>query len=102
MLIDHGRMLDGEDALKATGRTPVALVSPATMETLGLTPGQHVTITGTTGATSPTGTGSTGLPVALADLPDGVVWVPTTSSPSQWSPAAGSVVTLTPTQGAGA
>jgi NADH-quinone oxidoreductase subunit G len=102
MLIDHGRMLDGEDALKATGRTPVALVSPATMGTLGLTPGQHVTITGTTGTTSPTGTGSTGLPVALADLPDGVVWVPTTSEPSQWSPAAGSVVTLTPTQGAGA
>ena len=99
MLIDHGRMLDGEDDLKATGRTPVALVSAATMDLLGLTAGEQVTISATQATTGPTGTtGSTTLPLALADLPDGVVWVPTTSAPSQWSPAAGSEVTLEATQ----
>jgi NADH-quinone oxidoreductase subunit G len=86
MLIDDGRMLDGEDALKATGRTPVALVSPGTLTALGLTPGEHVTLLGETGATS--------LPVGVADLPDGVVWVPTRSVASRWTPAAGSVVRL--------
>jgi NADH-quinone oxidoreductase subunit G len=101
MLIDHGRMLDGEDDLKATGRTPVALVSAATMDLLGLTAGEQVTISATPATTGPTvTTGSTTLPLALADLPDGVVWVPTTSAPSQWSPAAGSEVTLEATRGA--
>jgi NADH-quinone oxidoreductase subunit G len=91
MLIDDGRMLDGEDHLRATARTPVALVSPVTLQALGLTPGQHVTVTGETG--------STGLPVGVADLPDGVVWVPTTSSASRWSAPAGSVVELQATGG---
>jgi NADH-quinone oxidoreductase subunit G len=91
MLIDDGRMLDGEDDLRATARTPVALVSPVTLQALGLSPGQHVTVTGETG--------STGLPVGVADLPDGVVWVPTTSSASRWSAPAGSVVELQATGG---
>jgi NADH-quinone oxidoreductase subunit G len=86
MLIDDGRMLDGEEHLKATGRTPVALVSPGTLAALGLTAGRHVTLSGETGATS--------LPLGLADLPDGVVWAPTMSVASRWTPAAGSVVRL--------
>jgi NADH-quinone oxidoreductase subunit G len=86
MLIDDGRMLDGEDALKSTGRTPVALVSPGTLAALGLTVGRRVTLSGETGATS--------LPLGLADLPDGVVWAPTMSVASRWTPAAGSVVRL--------
>ncbi len=86
MLIDDGRMLDGEDALKATGRTPVALVSPGTLSALGLTPGEHLTLLGDTGATT--------LPVGVADLSDGVVWAPTSSVASRWTPAAGSVVRL--------
>ena len=44
LLIDDGRMLDGEDYLKATGRRPVALVSEATLRELGLTPGERVTL----------------------------------------------------------
>jgi NADH-quinone oxidoreductase subunit G len=79
-------MLDGEEALKATGRTPVALVSPGTLSALGLTPGEHLLLLGDTGATS--------LPVGVADLPEGVVWAPTTSVATRWTPAAGSVVTL--------
>jgi NADH-quinone oxidoreductase subunit G len=85
LLVDDGRMLDGEDYLKATGRAAVALVSPGTLARLGLAPGQQVSVTGDHG--------SRRLPVGIADLPDGVVWTPTTSS---WSAAAGSVVRLTP------
>ena len=68
-LIDDGRMLDGEEYLKATGRRPVVLVSAATLAGLGLDEGQLVTVS--------TGHGSVELPVATADLPDHVVWAPT-------------------------
>jgi NADH-quinone oxidoreductase subunit G len=83
LLIDDGRMLDGEDYLKATARTPVVLVSAGTLAELGLTPGQEVSVTAARG--------STRLPVAVADLPDGVVWAPSTS---QWSAPAGSEVRI--------
>jgi NADH-quinone oxidoreductase subunit G len=82
-------MLDGEPYLKATARTPVALVSPATLARLGLTPGEHVDVSGDHGSVS--------LPVGVADLPDGVVWTPTV--PGRSAPA-GSVVRLAPTNGA--
>jgi NADH-quinone oxidoreductase subunit G len=94
LLLDDGRMLDGDDYLKATARTPVALVSPGTLTRLGLTAGEHVTLTGDTGSTS--------LPVGVADLPDGVVWTPTSSGLSGWSAPAGSVVRLASTNGANA
>jgi NADH-quinone oxidoreductase subunit G len=68
LLIDDGRMLDGDDYLKATARRPVALVSGGTLTSLGLAEGETVTLTGELG--------SVALPVAVADLPDGVVWAP--------------------------
>jgi NADH-quinone oxidoreductase subunit G len=80
-------MLDGDDYLKATARTPVALVSAGTLSGLGLTAGEHVEVSGDGGTTT--------LPVGVADLPDGVVWTPTTSVSSAWSAPAGSVVRLT-------
>ena len=70
LLIDDGRMLDGDDYLKATGRSPVALVSEATLSRLGVAPLSLVTLTGPSGSVT--------LPVALADLDDDVVWTPTT------------------------
>jgi NADH-quinone oxidoreductase subunit G len=85
LLLDDGRMLDGDDYLKATARTPVALVSAGTLDALGLTPGEHVEVSADHGTTT--------LPVAVADLPDGVVWTPTRSG---WSAPAGSVVRLAP------
>jgi NADH-quinone oxidoreductase subunit G len=91
LLVDDGRMLDGEEYLRATGRTPVALVSADTLQALGLVAGTPVTLTGPGGALT--------LPVGVADLPDGVVWAPTTSS---WSAAAGSDVRLSTADGAGA
>jgi NADH-quinone oxidoreductase subunit G len=70
-LLDDGRMLDGDEYLKATARRPVALVSPGTLAALGVEQGQLVRLTGDRGAAD--------LPVALADLPDGVVWAPASS-----------------------
>jgi NADH-quinone oxidoreductase subunit G len=68
LLIDDGRMLDGDEYLKATGRAPVALVSEGTLAGLGLQVGSRVVIS--------TDRGAVELPVAVADLPDGVVWAP--------------------------
>jgi NADH-quinone oxidoreductase subunit G len=70
-LIDDGRMLDGDEYLKATGRRGVLLVSPGTLATLGVHEGQLVTLA--------TERGSVDLPVGTADLPDHVVWAPTSS-----------------------
>ena len=70
-LIDDGRMLDGDEYLKATARRPAALVSADTLVGLGVEEGGLVTIAGERGSVE--------LPVAVADLPDGVVWAPTRS-----------------------
>jgi NADH-quinone oxidoreductase subunit G len=64
-------MLDGDEYLKATGRRALALVSPATLAHLGVHEGQLLTIA--------TERGSVELPVGVADLPDHVVWAPTSS-----------------------
>ncbi|MGZ5415926.1 MAG: NADH-quinone oxidoreductase subunit G [Nocardioides sp.] len=67
-MVDDGSMLDGDDYLKATGRAAVALVSAATLGSLGLSPGSTVTLTGDRGSVT--------LPVGVADVADGVVWAP--------------------------
>jgi NADH-quinone oxidoreductase subunit G len=70
LLLDNGRMQDGDDNLRATARRTVARVSPTTYDGLGA--GAHeVTITGDRGSVT--------LPVEVADLPDDVVWVPQNS-----------------------
>jgi NADH-quinone oxidoreductase subunit G len=70
-LIDDGRMLDGDEYLKATGRRAVLLVSRPTLEHLGVHEGQLVTVA--------SDRGSVELPVGTADLPDHVVWAPASS-----------------------
>jgi NADH-quinone oxidoreductase subunit G len=67
LLVDNGAMQDGEKAYRATGRLPVARVSPATYAAHGPT----VTLTGDRGSVT--------LPAEAADLDDGVVWVPANS-----------------------
>jgi len=67
LLIDDGRMLDGEEHLKATGRAAVALVSATTLAAVGGT------------VTLSTHSGSVTLPASAADLPEGVVWAPASS-----------------------
>jgi NADH-quinone oxidoreductase subunit G len=70
-MIDDGTMLDGDDYLKATGRAAVALVSSATLAGLGVPAGANVTVIGPTGSAT--------VPVGVADLADGVVWLPANS-----------------------
>jgi NADH-quinone oxidoreductase subunit G len=88
-LIDDGRMLDGEEYLKATGRRAVALVSRGMLKWLDLGEGGLVSLSGERGSVE--------MPVGVADLPDGVVWAPSSSDGvvvSRDLGAAGSVVRL--------
>jgi NADH-quinone oxidoreductase subunit G len=70
-LIDAGRLLDGDDVLRRTARTPVVRLSKQTAASLGVTDGEPVRVS--------TDRGSITLPALLTDMPDGVVWVPTNS-----------------------
>src|SRR4051812_37163578 len=66
-LLDHGSMQDGDDNLRATARPAVAKVTRSVHDACdGL-----VTVTGDRGEWT--------LPAEVADLPDGVVWVPSNS-----------------------
>jgi len=69
-LIDNGSLQDGEPHLKGTQRTPVARLSATTAAGLGTT----VKVSTERGAIT--------LPVEIADLPDGVVWLPGNSDGS--------------------
>ncbi|HEV8055275.1 MAG TPA: NADH-quinone oxidoreductase subunit G [Nocardioidaceae bacterium] len=71
LLIDGGRMQDGDRYLAATGRAAVALVSATTAAALGLSPGGSLALS--------TERGTLSMPAAVADLPDGVVWAPLNS-----------------------
>jgi len=66
-MLDNGRLQDGEPALRATARMPVARLPEALADRVGHT----VTITGDRG--------SVHLPVEIADLADDTVWVPANS-----------------------
>ena len=67
-MIDHGSMQDGDPAMRATARKPVARVSRSVYDTVGPT----VCVTGDRGSMT--------LPAEVADIVDGVVWVPANSS----------------------
>lgn len=76
-LLDPGSMQDGDPHLAATRRPAVALVSPATLAGLtgavGADGRTEVVLTGDRGSVT--------LPVrAVADMVDGVVWVPSVSA----------------------
>jgi NADH-quinone oxidoreductase subunit G len=69
-LLDDGSLQDEEPHLAGTQRAPVARLSEATARDLG----PRVTVS--------TEAGSITLPVEIADLPDGVVWLPGNSTGS--------------------
>ncbi|MBY4129037.1 NADH-quinone oxidoreductase subunit G [Rhodococcus fascians] len=71
MLIDSGRMQDGEANLARTGRAPTIRLSAATAATLDVQTGYRVAVE--------TDQGSIILPLTVTDLPDDVVWVPMNS-----------------------
>ena len=98
MLLDEGRMQDGEPHLAGTARRPVARMSSGTAAELGVSEGQPVTVSTDRGAIT--------LPLAVTEMPDRVVWLPQNSPGSAVGPvlgaAAGDVVDIaagTPTAG---
>jgi NADH-quinone oxidoreductase subunit G len=71
MLLDNGSLQDNEPHLAGTARPAVALLNPTTAAALGVEFNADVTVSTDVGAVT--------LPAVPADLPDGVVWLPTNS-----------------------
>jgi NADH-quinone oxidoreductase subunit G len=69
LLLDDGSLQDGEPHLAGTAKPAVAVLNAVTASAHGLVEGEPVTVS--------TDRGSLTLPLEVADLPDGVVWVPT-------------------------
>jgi NADH-quinone oxidoreductase subunit G len=72
MLLDAGRLQDGEPYLAGTARPAVARLSAATAAAIGAT--EAVTVS--------TGRGALRLPLVVTDMPDQVVWLPLNSAGS--------------------
>jgi NADH-quinone oxidoreductase subunit G len=71
MLLDNGRLQDGEPHLAGTARTPVVRLSADTAAEIGAAEGDAVTVS--------TLRGSITLPLSVTDMPDRVVWLPLNS-----------------------
>ncbi|MDQ4116788.1 MAG: molybdopterin-dependent oxidoreductase, partial [Actinomycetota bacterium] len=80
-LVDDASLAIDEPALAGTGRRPYVRVNAATAERLGLVEGENASVRSDRGTIT--------LQVALADLPDGVVWLPTCSPGSHVRPTLG-------------
>ncbi|MDS1114885.1 NADH-quinone oxidoreductase subunit G [Gordonia westfalica] len=96
MLLDLGRLQDGEPHLAGTARPPVARLSPRTAAEAGVAVGGRVRIS--------TADGEITLPIEYADMPDRVVWVPLNSAGSRvhadLRAQAGDLVALSPASAA--
>ena len=75
MLLDLGRMQDGEPHLAGTAPPAVVRLSGPTAAGIGAAAGEPVTIG--------TERGQVTLPLTVTDMPDGVVWLPLNSPGSQ-------------------
>jgi NADH-quinone oxidoreductase subunit G len=88
MLLDAGRLQDGEPYLAGTARPPVARLSAATAGEIGAADGDLVTVS--------TDRGEITLPLVITEMPDRVVWLPMNSVGSavhqQLAVTAGAVV----------
>jgi len=71
LLLDSGRLQDGEPHLAGTAREPVVRLSPDTAAEIGAGDGDAVTVG--------TSRGSITLPLTITDMPDRVVWLPLNS-----------------------
>ncbi|WP_166903808.1 NADH-quinone oxidoreductase subunit G [Mycobacterium sp. DL440] len=71
LLLDAGRLQDGEPYLAGTAVSPVVRLSPSTAAELGVAAGDPVTVS--------TDRGSVTLPLSVIEMPDRVVWLPTNS-----------------------
>ncbi len=92
MLLDDGRLQDGEPHLAGTARPPVARLSAATAAEIGAEGAEAVTVR--------TGLGAITLPLVITDMPDRVVWLPMNSPGSavltELGVASGAVVDIEP------
>jgi len=90
MLLDRGRLQDGEPHLAGTARPPVVRLSPSTTVEIGAAEGDPIIVS--------TGSGAVTLPLVVADLPDRVAWLPMNSPGSavhqQLGVTAGAVVSI--------
>ncbi|OBA98396.1 NADH-quinone oxidoreductase subunit G [Mycolicibacterium fortuitum] len=90
LLLDAGRLQDGEPHLAGTAVSPVVLLSPTTAAELGAAAGDPVTVSTESGAIT--------LPLSVAEMPDRVVWLPANSPGSavhrQLGVTAGAVVSI--------
>lgn len=71
MLIDRGRLQDGEPNLAGTARPPVVRLSQLTAAEIGATTGDPVTVGNDHGHIT--------LPLVITEMPDRVVWLPMNS-----------------------
>jgi NADH-quinone oxidoreductase subunit G len=71
MLLDAGRLQDGEPHLAGTARPPVVRLSPATATEIGAAEGDSVAVRSDRGEIT--------LPLAITEMPDRVVWLPMNS-----------------------
>ncbi|MDP9399153.1 MAG: NADH-quinone oxidoreductase subunit G [Actinomycetota bacterium] len=74
-LLDLGRLQDGEPFLAATAKAARVRLSAETAAEIGAAEGTPVSVQ--------TARGTITLPLALTEMPDGVVWLPTNSAGSQ-------------------
>jgi NADH-quinone oxidoreductase subunit G len=81
LLLDDGRLQEGEPHLAGTRKPSVALLAETTAKEVGVTAGGLVTVA--------TDRGSVTLPVTVIDMPDRVVWLPTKSAGSHVHEALG-------------
>lgn len=90
LLLDAGRLQDGEPNLAGTGRLPVARLSATTAAEIGATEGEPVTVG--------TERGMVTLPLTITEMPDRVVWLPMNSTAcavhTQLGVSAGAVVAI--------
>ncbi|OBG44210.1 NADH-quinone oxidoreductase subunit G [Mycolicibacterium fortuitum] len=90
LLLDAGRLQDGEPHLAGTAVSPVVLLSPTTAAELDAAAGDPVTVSTESGAIT--------LPLSVAEMPDRVVWLPANSPGSavhrQLGVTAGAVVSI--------
>lgn len=71
LLLDAGRLQDGEPYLAGTAVSPVVRMSEATAAEIGATPGDLVDVS--------TDRGTVTLPLAVTEMADRVAWLPTNS-----------------------
>ena len=71
LLLDEGRMQDGEPHLAGTAHKPLVRLSADTAAEIGVADGDNVTVS--------TPRGSIMLPLTITDMPDRVVWLPLNS-----------------------